>query len=161
MIIKGIILSIIFGCAPALGAGPGPTPTPAAKGQPTPIPYLQKSTVFKKTLSSPAGPASTPKLRLNFISAKRTLLQSDPGDYSIPIYSKDAVETENHLVVRGPNDYDRLNSDLSYSLAYQLPKSSPSDQIIGAVLGVAGDACAGIAAAQVLGVIPSPQQKKK
>jgi hypothetical protein len=157
--IKGIILSIIFSSSLALWAGPGPTPV--AKAQPTPIPYIQKSTVFKKAHSSPAGLASALKLRLNSISAKRTSLHTDPGDYSIPIYSKDAIVTEDNLTIRGPNDYDRLNSDLSDSMAYQLPKSSSSDQIIGAVLGVAGDACAGIAAAQALGVIPSPQQKKK
>jgi hypothetical protein len=155
----GIILSIFLtGVASALWAenGPAPAPTPGAKGIEKPIPYPQKSSVFKKTHSSAAGPASAQKPGTSFLLTARALENPAPWDYSIPLYSKNSIGSEEGPMIRDPNYYGRLNSNLYSAMGYQPQVASPSEQIIGAVLGVAGKACAGVAAAQALGILSHP-----
>lgn len=159
-----IILSIfITGAVPALGAGNGSTPslTPGVQDPQKPIPYIQKSTVFKKTPPSTTSPASAKKLGLDSLLMKRVLVHPAAGDYSFPLYPKASTEIEGPFFIRDQSYYDNLNDGLHSAMGYQPQVASQSEQIIGAVLGVAGKACAGVAAAQALGIIPSGQTKKK
>ncbi len=140
-------VALIFFCLiliPMLAAGDAPpssvpspqsTPTPASSNNlKKPIPVIQKSSVFKK------GKAKTRRIQTS---------------YSIG----SSLETPFHL--RDKAYYDRLNAELSPTFLNQPTTLTETEKVISTMLGTASTLCAGAAAAQCLGLLPSGNDKKK
>ena len=113
---------------------PAPFLTPTSKFDRKAIPVIQKSSVFKKSKS---------------VHSSNTFTLKTGRDLETP------------FLLRDKTYYDHLNDDLSASFKNPSPTPTSDQKIWGTLAGIASYSCAGIAAAQSLGVIPSGKNKDK
>jgi hypothetical protein len=114
---------------------PSPSPTFAPtefSGKNTPIPYEQKSTVFKKKSDIPTGANLGLEAYFN------------QGNYE-----------------GREKFYNQLNASIFSSISSKPKALTPEEQLLGTIGTIAGYGMAAGAAAQVLGIIPDGKPKKK
>lgn len=113
---------------------PNPFLTPTPQTTDKTIPVIPKSSVFKKSKS--------------IHSSNTYTLKKGSG-------------SETPFLLRSKDYYEHLNDALSSSLKYSAPTPTSDQKLWGTLAGIASYSCAGIAAAQSLGVIPSSKNKDK